>query len=63
MKDSPDVQRAITQTIKLHLYTGRHDPRDKRQVPVTSILSKPRSRRVSAPRCCKAQTLSNRNIR
>lgn len=34
MKDSPDVQRAITQTIKLHLYTGRHDSRDKRQVPV-----------------------------
>lgn len=36
MKDSLDVQRAITQTIKLHLYIAGHDSREKRQIPVSS---------------------------
>lgn len=36
MKDSLEVQRAITQTIKLHLYIAGLDSSEKRQMPVSS---------------------------
>lgn len=38
MKDSLDVQRAITQTVELHLYTAGLDSSEKRQIPVSSTF-------------------------